>query len=34
MKDGHEEAPVVDLNASKHVIDAEPVPTANEQKNG
>lgn len=34
MKDGQEEAPVVDLNATKHVIDAEPVPSTNEQKNG
>jgi sec-independent protein translocase protein TatA len=34
MKDGNEEAPVVDLNAGKRVIDAEAVPSANEPKNG
>jgi len=34
MKDGNEEAPVVDLNAGKRVIDAEAVPSANETKNG
>lgn len=32
MKDGHEEAPVVDLNAGKRVIDGEVV-TNSDNKN-